>query len=61
MYCGVIEGIAGLSVTLTRIAGGKSMVDGSLTVMANLNLFESIRKTSNTCGTVLFYSYLKSD
>ena len=38
MYCGVIEGIAGLSVTLTRIAGGKSMVDGSLTVMANLNL-----------------------
>ena len=32
--CGVIEGIAGLSVTLIRIAGGKSMVDGSLTVIS---------------------------
>ena len=38
MFRGVIAGIAGLSVTLTRLAGRKSTLDGSPTVMANLNL-----------------------
>ena len=38
MFRGVIAGIAGLSVTLTRLAGKMLTVDDSPVVIANLNL-----------------------